>query len=150
MPDAHPNISTPVGRGGRHLRGFIVGAPEHIDADSSLVRRVGVYVELHVEQSRALGLVDKPIALASSIWPDGRWEFTFTGEAIAPERHDWSTGVIRCSLVRPRYTAHAQYAFRSKPTGMSHSPDEFSEPDDYNTDAQALADVMADWVLTNS
>ncbi|PBC36031.1 allantoate amidohydrolase [Rhodococcus sp. ACPA4] len=56
-------------------------APEHIGTDDSLVSRVGVYVELHVEQGRALDLVDKPIAVASSIWPHGRWEFTFTGEA---------------------------------------------------------------------
>ncbi|MBJ8342056.1 allantoate amidohydrolase [Antrihabitans sp. YC3-6] len=55
--------------------------PEHIGADNTLVDRVGVYVELHVEQGRALDLVDKPIAVASSIWPHGRWEFTFTGEA---------------------------------------------------------------------
>ncbi|RRQ26251.1 allantoate amidohydrolase [Rhodococcus sp. Eu-32] len=55
--------------------------PDHIGADPTLVDRVGVYVELHVEQGRALDLVDKPIAVASSIWPHGRWEFTFTGEA---------------------------------------------------------------------
>ncbi|SEB62811.1 allantoate amidohydrolase [Rhodococcus koreensis] len=56
-------------------------APEHIGADPTLVIRVGVYVELHVEQGRALDLVDKPVAVASSIWPHGRWEFKFTGEA---------------------------------------------------------------------
>ncbi|MGC0366395.1 N-carbamoyl-L-amino-acid hydrolase [Rhodococcus sp. 27YEA15] len=53
----------------------------HLGVDESLVERVGVYVELHVEQGRALDLVDKPVAVASSIWPHGRWEFTFTGEA---------------------------------------------------------------------
>lgn len=55
--------------------------PEHAGIDETLVDRVGVYVELHVEQGRALDLVDKPIAVASSIWPHGRWQFTFTGEA---------------------------------------------------------------------
>ena len=55
--------------------------PEHVGADPTLVDRVGVYVELHVEQGRALDLVDAPVALASSIWPHGRWQFTFTGEA---------------------------------------------------------------------
>ncbi|MDV6271252.1 allantoate amidohydrolase [Rhodococcus globerulus] len=53
----------------------------HLGADENLVSRVGVYVELHVEQGRALDRIDKPIAVASSIWPHGRWEFTFTGEA---------------------------------------------------------------------
>jgi beta-ureidopropionase / N-carbamoyl-L-amino-acid hydrolase len=55
--------------------------PRHLGPDPDLVRRVGVYVELHVEQGRALDLVDRPIAVASSIWPHGRWMFTYTGEA---------------------------------------------------------------------
>jgi N-carbamoyl-L-amino-acid hydrolase len=55
--------------------------PAHLGADPMLTNRVGVYVELHVEQGRALDLVDQPIAVASSIWPHGRWLFTFTGEA---------------------------------------------------------------------
>ena len=42
---------------------------------------MGVYVELHVEQGRALDLVDKPVAVASAIWPHGRWLFRFCGEA---------------------------------------------------------------------
>jgi beta-ureidopropionase / N-carbamoyl-L-amino-acid hydrolase len=53
--------------------------PAHVGADPELVKRVGVYVELHVEQGRALDLVDKPIAVASAIWPHGRWQFTFCG-----------------------------------------------------------------------
>jgi N-carbamoyl-L-amino-acid hydrolase len=55
--------------------------PHHLGADPTLTERVGVYVELHVEQGRALDLVDRPLAVASSIWPHGRWLFTFTGEA---------------------------------------------------------------------
>lgn len=55
--------------------------PERVGPDLSLTDRVGVYVELHVEQGRALDLVDKPLAVASSIWPHGRWEFVFLGEA---------------------------------------------------------------------
>jgi N-carbamoyl-L-amino-acid hydrolase len=46
-----------------------------------LTNRIAVYVELHVEQGRALDLVDRPIAVASTIWPHGRWEFTFCGAA---------------------------------------------------------------------
>jgi len=55
--------------------------PEHLGADPRLAERVGVFVELHVEQGRALDLVHAPVAVASSIWPHGRWEFTFGGEA---------------------------------------------------------------------
>ncbi|WP_084528411.1 allantoate amidohydrolase [Nocardia crassostreae] len=55
--------------------------PEQVGADPAFAERVGVFVELHIEQGRALDLVDRPLALASSIWPHGRWEFEFTGEA---------------------------------------------------------------------
>ncbi|WP_396918064.1 allantoate amidohydrolase [Mycolicibacterium sp.] len=55
--------------------------PDHLGADPRLAERVGVFVELHVEQGRAMDLVDAPVAVASSIWPHGRWEFTFAGEA---------------------------------------------------------------------
>jgi beta-ureidopropionase / N-carbamoyl-L-amino-acid hydrolase len=55
--------------------------PSHVGSDPTLSERVGVYVELHVEQGRALDLVDQPIAVASAIWPHGRWQFRFCGEA---------------------------------------------------------------------
>jgi beta-ureidopropionase / N-carbamoyl-L-amino-acid hydrolase len=56
-------------------------SPGHVGADPTLVDRTGVFVELHVEQGRALDLLDRPIAVASAIWPHGRWRFTFNGEA---------------------------------------------------------------------
>jgi N-carbamoyl-L-amino-acid hydrolase len=54
---------------------------EDLGPDPALAERIGVFVELHVEQGRALDLVDRPIAVASAIWPHGRWQFTFNGEA---------------------------------------------------------------------
>jgi N-carbamoyl-L-amino-acid hydrolase len=55
--------------------------PEQLGADDTLTDRVGVYVELHVEQGRALEDLGSPVAVASSIWPHGRWHLTFGGEA---------------------------------------------------------------------
>ena len=237
-------------------------APEHIGADPALVSRVGVYVELHVEQGRALELVDKPIAVASSIWPHGRWEFTFTGEAnhagatrLVDRRDPMLAFASSVHSARAAATAHQAVAtfgkvhvlpnganaipsqikawldaraadevtldklvaaieadarthssnerteldvcaesitpivefptepreklrralehlgdipivptaaghdagilsakvptamlFVRNPTGVSHSPDEFAEPEDCNVGALALADVMAEWV----
>lgn len=237
-------------------------APQHIGVDRSLVDRVGVYVELHVEQGRALDLVNKPIAVASSIWPHGRWEFTFTGEAnhagatrlvdrrdpmlafassvhsarTAATTHEavatfgkvhvlpnganaipsrikaWldaraadeetlstlvadierearahsSTDRIELDVFAESITPIVEFPsgpreklrralahlgdvpviptaaghdagilsakvptamlFVRNPTGVSHSPEEFAEADDCNIGAQALADVMADWV----
>ena len=57
-------------------------ATPHTSAPTdTLADRVGVYVELHVEQGRALRPGGRPVAVASSIWPHGRWQFTFGGEA---------------------------------------------------------------------
>ncbi|MEU8075846.1 allantoate amidohydrolase [Catellatospora citrea] len=50
-------------------------------ARPELLGRLGCYVELHVEQGRALVDLDRPVAVASAIWPHGRWRLDFTGEA---------------------------------------------------------------------
>ncbi|SCG61656.1 allantoate amidohydrolase [Micromonospora humi] len=49
-------------------------------ADPALLGRFAAFVELHVEQGRALVDSDAPVAVASAIWPHGRWRFDFTGE----------------------------------------------------------------------
>jgi beta-ureidopropionase / N-carbamoyl-L-amino-acid hydrolase len=43
-----------------------------------LLRRLGTFVELHIEQGRAL---TAPVGVASAIWPHGRWRFDVRGEA---------------------------------------------------------------------
>jgi N-carbamoyl-L-amino-acid hydrolase len=48
---------------------------------SPLLDRVGVFVELHVEQGRDLVDRDVAVGVASGIWPHGRYRFDFTGEA---------------------------------------------------------------------
>jgi beta-ureidopropionase / N-carbamoyl-L-amino-acid hydrolase len=237
-------------------------SPEHLGVDDTLTDRVGVYVELHVEQGRALDLVGHPIAAASAIWPHGRWEFTFCGaanhagttrltdrhdpmlafassvhsarnaatrhEAVATfgkilvspnganaipsrirawldaraadeatltalvdqisaeaRRHATQDGIdmqVAAESITPivqfpdeprarlqRALAHlgeipvlptqaghdagilsakvpTAMLFVRNPTGVSHSPAEYAEPDDCNLGAEALADVMAEWV----
>ncbi|MGV9800847.1 allantoate amidohydrolase [Mycobacterium sp. NPDC003449] len=236
--------------------------PEHLGADPGLADRVGVFVELHVEQGRALDLVDAPLAVASSIWPHGRWEFSFGGEAnhagatrlidrrdpmlafassvhsarieaaalgavatfgkvlvspnganaipsqvrawldarapdeatltalvdriTAQAHHHAATGSIDLDVLAESITPIVEFPqeprdrlrkalghlgdipvlptaaghdagilsarvptamlFVRNPTGVSHSPAEHAEPADCNRGADALADVMADWV----
>ncbi|MEU8761924.1 allantoate amidohydrolase [Streptomyces sp. NPDC048659] len=55
--------------------------PESIGADPERLARVGAFVELHVEQGRALDLSGDPVGIASAIWPHGRWRLDFHGEA---------------------------------------------------------------------
>lgn len=55
--------------------------PDGIGADPERLARIGAFVELHVEQGRALDLSGDPVGIASAIWPHGRWRFDFRGEA---------------------------------------------------------------------
>jgi len=55
--------------------------PELIGPDPETLRRVGAFVELHVEQGRGLIDLDHPVALGTDIWPHGRWRLDFPGEA---------------------------------------------------------------------
>lgn len=55
--------------------------PEAIGPDPERLARVGAFVELHVEQGRALDLSGDQVGIASAIWPHGRWRFDFRGEA---------------------------------------------------------------------
>jgi N-carbamoyl-L-amino-acid hydrolase len=55
--------------------------PAGLGPDPEALRRVGAFVELHVEQGRGLVDLGVPVAVASDIWPHGRWRFDFTGEA---------------------------------------------------------------------
>lgn len=52
-----------------------------IGYDPDTLRRVGCFVELHVEQGRALFDLGRPVAVASSIWPHGRWRMELEGQA---------------------------------------------------------------------
>jgi len=55
--------------------------PGALAADPETLRRIGQFVELHVEQGRALADLDRAVAVASAIRPHGRWRIDLPGEA---------------------------------------------------------------------
>ncbi|MGP3984123.1 allantoate amidohydrolase [Streptomyces sp. KR80] len=55
--------------------------PSGIGPDPERLARIGAFVELHVEQGRALDRMGHAVGVASAIWPHGRWRFDFHGEA---------------------------------------------------------------------
>lgn len=55
--------------------------PDAIGPDPERLARIGAFVELHVEQGRALDLSGDAVGIASAIWPHGRWRYDFAGEA---------------------------------------------------------------------
>ena len=68
--------------------------PAGIGPDDGLLAAIGAYVELHIEQGRALADLDAVIAIGEQIWPHGRWRLDFTGRpdhagtATLADRHD--------------------------------------------------------------
>ncbi len=49
--------------------------------DGELLRRIAAFVELHIEQGRALADSDFAVGVGSGIWPHGRWRFSLAGRA---------------------------------------------------------------------
>jgi N-carbamoyl-L-amino-acid hydrolase len=55
--------------------------PGYLGARDDLLDGIGAFVELHVEQGRALAPRGAALGLADGIWPHGRWRFEFGGRA---------------------------------------------------------------------
>ncbi|HEY3925740.1 MAG TPA: allantoate amidohydrolase [Acidothermaceae bacterium] len=66
--------------------------------DEETLRRVGVFVELHIEQGQALVDLDGPLGIGTGIWPHGRWRLSFAGQA----NHAGTTRMTdRCDPMQP-------------------------------------------------
>ncbi len=68
---------------GGTLAEALAGKGRSVDTgrDAEALRRVGRFVELHVEQGRGLVEFGRAVGVGSSIWPHGRWRFELAGEA---------------------------------------------------------------------
>ena len=55
--------------------------PARLGPRHDLLDGIGAFVELHVEQGRALAPMGAAVGLAEGIWPHGRWRFEFGGRA---------------------------------------------------------------------
>jgi len=55
--------------------------PGYLGPRDDLLDGIGAFVELHVEQGRALAPQGAALGLAEAIWPHGRWRFDFGGRA---------------------------------------------------------------------
>jgi beta-ureidopropionase / N-carbamoyl-L-amino-acid hydrolase len=55
--------------------------PGAFGRDADALRRIGVFVELHIEQGRALADLGCAVGVCSSIWAHGRWRFSLEGQA---------------------------------------------------------------------
>ncbi|MBO0872284.1 MAG: allantoate amidohydrolase [Pseudonocardia sp.] len=55
--------------------------PDQVGRDDETLRRVGTFVELHIEQGRGLVSGSASVGVASAIWPHGRWRLDLRGRA---------------------------------------------------------------------
>jgi N-carbamoyl-L-amino-acid hydrolase len=55
--------------------------PSRIGPDDDLLAGLAAFVELHVEQGRALAPLGAAVGIAEGIWPHGRWRLDFAGRA---------------------------------------------------------------------
>jgi beta-ureidopropionase / N-carbamoyl-L-amino-acid hydrolase len=53
--------------------------PGQLGPGPARLGQLGCYVELHIEQGRALADLGAAVGLAEGIWPHGRWRLDFTG-----------------------------------------------------------------------
>ena len=73
--------------------------PSAVGPDRETLRRIGAFVELHVEQGRSLVDLGEPLAVAGKIIPHGRWRLEVDGEANhagttrLADRHDPMLGL---------------------------------------------------------
>ena len=96
-----------VGRDGATMAEAMTRAgfdPSSLGADPERVSRIGKFVELHIEQGRGLVALDAPVGVAASIWPHGRYRFTFRGVADhagttrMQDRHDPMLAYARTAI----------------------------------------------------
>jgi N-carbamoyl-L-amino-acid hydrolase len=57
------------------------GGAAGVERDAWALRRIGVFIELHIEQGLGLAELGRPVAVGSAVWPHGRWRFDLAGEA---------------------------------------------------------------------
>ncbi|MEI6372943.1 MAG: allantoate amidohydrolase [Actinomycetes bacterium] len=79
--------------------------PRGLGADPERVARIGEFIELHIEQGRGLVEGEAAVGVAESIWPHGRYRFTFRGVADhagstrMSDRHDPMLAYARTALI---------------------------------------------------
>jgi len=100
--------------------------PEALGAEPERLARIGAFVELHVEQGRALIDLGAPIAVGTAILPHGRWRIDITGEpnhagtTLMADRRDPMLGLAR--LIDAAHREATERDSTSGPGGSAEPP----------------------------
>jgi N-carbamoyl-L-amino-acid hydrolase len=130
--------------------------PASVGRDDETLRRVGTFVELHVEQGRGLVEGSAPVGVASAIWPHGRWRLDLPGRADhagttrLADRDDpmlaLATAVLEARTAAERHGTVATVGkLRVRPNGVNAIPSEVTAwLDARGADADDVRAVVAE------
>jgi N-carbamoyl-L-amino-acid hydrolase len=128
--------------------------PDGFGPDPARVGRLAAFVELHVEQGRGLADLGQPVALATAMWPHGRWRLTVGGEANhagttrLADRHDPMLGLAAAVLAaRAAATELEAVATVGRVLVEPNSANSVPERVSAWLDARAEEDQRLDWLL---
>ena len=85
--------------------------PRRVGRCDETLARVAIFIELHVEQGRGLAMLDRSVAVGSTILPHGRWRLDLVGEAnhagttVLADRRDPMLALAEAVLVARRSAA---------------------------------------------
>ncbi|MDT4894367.1 MAG: beta-ureidopropionase / N-carbamoyl-L-amino-acid hydrolase, partial [Pseudonocardiales bacterium] len=142
------SLAEALQRAGRH--------PGELGADPEALRRIAAFVELHVEQGRGLVDLGSAVAIATSIWPHGRFRAELPGAAnhagttALRDRHDPTLAYARLVLAaRDAAERHGVVAtcgkVRVEPNGVNAIPSHVTAwIDARGADAGAVRRVVAE------
>ena len=129
--------------------------------DDEMLRRVGVFVELHIEQGQALVDLDAPLGIGTGIWPHGRWRFSFEGEANhagttrMTDRRDpmlpFAAAVVAARILATKEGGVATFGrVHVEPNGTNAIPSTVTAWLDARGPDQAVVDAIVNGVSANA
>ena len=94
--------------------------PGRLGPDPERLAGLSAFIELHIEQGRALVDLGATVGVATGIWPHGRWRCSFRGEpnhagtTLLPDRRDpmlaFAVAAIEARRAAEQYGARATFA----------------------------------------
>lgn len=147
-----------IGRDGPTMAQAMASAgldPAGLGRDDERMARIGTFIELHVEQGRGLVQTDAAIGVAESIWPHGRYRFTFRGSADhagttrMEDRHDpmvaYAQTVLEAVAAGRALASRATFGrLEVEPNGTNAVPSQVRAWLDARAGTQVALDALVD------